>query len=58
MIIPKSTYLVGQYYERKALNYLRQQSIETVNCRFDICAFDQRQLIWLKNILDHTEFIR
>lgn len=36
----------------------RQESIETSDCRFDICAFDQRQLIWLKNILDYTEFIR
>ncbi|MCK9782501.1 MULTISPECIES: YraN family protein [Enterobacterales] len=35
-----------------------QESIETSDCRFDICAFDQRQLIWLKNILDYTEFIR
>ncbi|MFG0737604.1 YraN family protein [Proteus terrae] len=36
----------------------RQESIETLDCRFDICAFNQRQLIWLKNILDYTEFIR
>ncbi|MBI6215103.1 YraN family protein [Proteus sp. DFP240708] len=36
----------------------RQESIETSDCRFDICAFNQRQLIWLKNILDYTEFIR
>ncbi|OAT26152.1 YraN family protein [Proteus myxofaciens] len=36
----------------------RQESIETSDCRFDICAFNQRQLIWLKNVLDYTEFIR
>ncbi|HCH51088.1 TPA: YraN family protein [Escherichia coli] len=35
-----------------------QESIETADCRFDICAFNHQKLVWLKNMLEHTEFIR
>lgn len=54
------TYAKRRRLWRAANNWLaqRQESIEISDCRFDICAFNQRQLLWLKNILDYTEFIR